>query len=80
MSRCNIRVCIQLTAPGIPQEGGCKITFRMQAGDPALRDNQRVLHGREVQAFGERRLQGAQADRDNLLRVIRVLERELHDG
>lgn len=62
----------------ILQEGGCKITFRMQAGDLVLLDNQRVLHGREEQALGERHLQGAYADRDNLLSVIRVLEQELH--
>lgn len=61
------------------QEGGCKITFRMQAGDLVLLDNQRVLHGREEQALGERHLQGAYADRDNLLSVLRVLERERYN-
>lgn len=64
----------------ILQEGDCRITFTLQPGDLVLFDNQRVLHGREVAARGERHLQGSYADRDNLLSVVRVLERASGDA
>ena len=63
----------------ILQKGGCKITFRMREGDLIILDNERVLHGREVEAVGERRLQGCYADRDGLLSTIRVLNGEIKD-
>lgn len=63
----------------ILQTGGCKITFRMREGDLIILDNERVLHGREVEAVGERRLQGCYADRDGLLSTIRVLNGEIKD-
>jgi len=44
----------------------CKLTTTLQSGELIVFDNQRVLHGREVQAVGARHLQGCYADRDGL--------------
>lgn len=44
----------------------CKYTTTLQSGELIVFDNQRVLHGREVQAVGARHLQGCYADRDGL--------------
>lgn len=63
----------------ILQMGGCKLTFRMREGELLLMDNERVLHGREMQAIGSRRLQGCYADRDGLMSTIRVLNGEHKD-
>jgi len=50
------------------------VSFRMQAGDLFIVDNQRVLHGRRGFGRGRRHLQGAYADKDGLLSKLRVLE------
>ncbi|RBP79048.1 DUF971 domain-containing protein [Marinomonas rhizomae] len=44
----------------------CKLTTTLESGELIIFDNQRVLHGREVQAIGARHLQGCYADRDGL--------------
>lgn len=55
----------------------CKITLKLKAGELLLFDNQRVLHGREVQAIGQRHLQGCYADKDGLRSTLALLERQL---
>ena len=44
----------------------CKLTTTLESGELIVFDNQRVLHGREIQAVGSRHLQGCYADRDGL--------------
>lgn len=52
-----------------------KLTFKLQAGEGMLFDNQRVLHGRiGYQSSGDRHLQGCYADIDSLLSKLAVLE------
>lgn len=57
----------------IVQGEECKITLTLQEGELVLFDNERVMHGREVQAIGARHLQGCYADRDGLLSTAAVL-------
>lgn len=58
------------------EEDRFKITFKLDAGDAMLFDNQRVLHGRiGYTSSGERHLQGCYADIDGLLSKLAVLER-----
>ncbi len=59
----------------IIQSDRCKITLTLDEGDLVLFDNERVLHGREVQAIGTRHLQGCYADRDGLRSTAAVLRR-----
>ena len=49
--------------------------FLMQPGDLLLLDNERVLHGRAGESVGARHLQGCYADRDGLLSMLKVLEK-----
>lgn len=58
----------------ILQSSKCKVTLTLEAGDLILFDNQRVLHGREVQAMGPRHLQGCYADRDGLRSTAAMLK------
>ena len=57
----------------ILQGDDCKVTLTLAAGELILFDNQRVLHGREVQAIGARHLQGCYADRDGLRSTAALL-------
>ncbi|NRA19545.1 MAG: TauD/TfdA family dioxygenase [Oceanospirillaceae bacterium] len=57
----------------ILQGDACKVTLTLAAGELILFDNQRVLHGREVQAIGARHLQGCYADRDGLQSTAALL-------
>lgn len=57
----------------ILQGDDCKVTLTLAAGELILFDNQRVLHGREVQAIGARHLQGCYADRDGLKSTAALL-------
>lgn len=52
-----------------------ELQVRLEPGQLALFDNQRVLHGRRGDFVGRRHLQGCYADKDALLSTIRVLER-----
>jgi gamma-butyrobetaine dioxygenase len=58
-----------------------KITFKLEAGDLMLFDNQRILHGRiGYTSSGQRHLQGCYADRDSLLSKLAVLSRSQIEG
>lgn len=46
----------------------------LNEGDLLLFDNERVMHGREVQAVGARHLQGCYADKDSLLSTTAILK------
>ncbi len=61
----------------IIQNKQSKMILTLGAGDLLLFDNQRVLHGREVQAVGHRHLQGCYADRDGLHSTLQVLKKAL---
>lgn len=54
----------------------CKFTCKLQPGELMMFDNERVLHGREVSAIGERHLQGCYADKDSLLSTMRTIQGE----
>ncbi|MEH6446139.1 MAG: TauD/TfdA family dioxygenase [Oceanospirillaceae bacterium] len=58
----------------ILQGDECKLTLTLDAGELIVFDNQRVLHGREVQAVGNRHLQGCYADRDGLRSTAALLK------
>lgn len=60
----------------IVQSDRCKITLTLEAGDLVIFDNERIMHGREVQAIGTRHLQGCYADRDGLRSTVAVLKRD----
>ncbi|MGB1310490.1 MAG: 2-trimethylaminoethylphosphonate dioxygenase [Leucothrix sp.] len=57
----------------IVQSERCKTTLKLQEGELLLFDNERVMHGREVQAIGTRHLQGCYADKDSLLSTVALL-------
>jgi gamma-butyrobetaine dioxygenase len=54
----------------------CKLTTTLESGELILFDNQRVLHGREIQAVGSRHLQGCYADRDGLKSTAATLAKK----
>ncbi|EPJ56079.1 MAG: hypothetical protein OFPI_01150 [Osedax symbiont Rs2] len=60
----------------IIQGSNCKVTLTLDKGDLILFDNQRILHGREVQAEGPRHLQGCYADRDGLRSTAALLKKQ----
>ncbi|WP_261841111.1 TauD/TfdA family dioxygenase [Aliamphritea ceti] len=62
----------------IVQGDRCKRTHKLQSGDLILFNNERVLHGREVQAIGARHLQGCYADIDSLRSTAEVLRSQLN--
>lgn len=62
----------------IVQGDRCKRTLKLQSGDLILFNNERVLHGREVQAIGARHLQGCYADIDSLRSTAAVLRNKLN--
>ncbi len=64
----------ELTA--IIQGSACKVTLTLDRGELILFDNQRVLHGREVQAVGARHLQGCYADRDGLRSTAALINKQ----
>ncbi|MGB1238309.1 MAG: TauD/TfdA family dioxygenase [Pseudomonadales bacterium] len=57
----------------IVQGDDCKVTLTLEQGELIIFDNQRVMHGREVQAIGPRHLQGCYADRDGLRSTAYIL-------
>lgn len=56
-----------------------QVTLRLGAGDMAVFDNRRVLHGREAfdPSTGFRHLQGCYVDRGDLLSRLRALSRDM---
>jgi len=57
------------------EDQSSQFRFCMQAGDLALFDNERVLHGRFGRSTGERHLQGCYAERDGLMSTLKTLYR-----
>lgn len=55
----------------------CKFVCTLQPGELMIFNNERILHGREVAAEGERHLQGGYADIDSLKSTLAVLEESL---
>ena len=53
-----------------------ELGFKLGDGQLMAFDNQRVMHGRKGFGGGKRHLQGTYADKDSLLSMLRVLERE----
>lgn len=62
---------------GLAQSERYQLRFAYRAGDLVAFDNRRVLHGRREYdaAGGERHIEGAYADRDDLLSRIRTIRR-----
>jgi alpha-ketoglutarate-dependent taurine dioxygenase len=61
----------------ILQSDECKMRLTLETGELIVFDNQRVLHGREIQAVGNRHLQGCYADRDGLRSTAALLKTKL---
>ena len=58
-----------------------EVTFKLEPQQLFVTDNTRVLHGRTgFSGAGNRWMQGAYADKDNLKSKIRVLQSQLHDS
>ena len=65
------------TLMAIVQGDRCKRTLKLESGDLIVFNNERVMHGREVQAIGARHLQGCYADIDGLRSTAEVLRQQL---
>ena len=64
----------------IARDPRLRLVRRLEPGDLAIVDNERVLHGRETFAGGGRHLRGGFLDRDAFLSRWRVLTRRLGRG
>lgn len=61
---------------GLLEDPSSWVKIRLEPGDLALMNNERILHGRVGHSVGYRHLQGCYADIDTLLSTLKILKKE----